>query len=54
MSVHDEYLMQLLTILENLRRQRDAEQTPERKRALSITITDLEKLISFYEKYVVS
>lgn len=54
MSVHDEYLMQLLTTLERLRKERDAEQNPERKRALSITITDLEKLIAFYEKYVVS
>lgn len=54
MSVHDEYLLQLLTVLDHLRKERDAEQKPERKRALAITITDLEKLVSFYEKYVVS
>lgn len=54
MNNHDGYLLQLLTVLEKLRHERDTEQNQERKRALSITITDLEKLISFYEKYVVS
>lgn len=54
MSIHDEYLMKLLEVLESLRKARDAESSSEKKRALSITITDLEKLVSFYEKYVVS
>lgn len=51
---HDQYLMDLLSVLEKLRQERDAEGRSERARCLAIVITDLEKLIAYYEKYIVS